>query len=446
LRNSEPRIRNAESSTARDSSFVIRHAIVLAALCSLFAGLAPAQTEIWTKITATPGAVNLGITLAPFGVSEPSLSGASDVLQATIHQDLVNSLFFALHQPDSGRVFASDAANPDFTGWGSTGASILLAGDVSARTLTIRLYDLLSKRLVATKDYNRGPDDRQLGHRVADEIIKLLTGEEGIAQTRLVFARRQGDGRELYVIGQDGSGLKRLTGDGRLKYSPDWSPDGNRIAYSSYYDDRLLVFAYDVGTGVSTVLCDAASMNDAPAWSPDGGTLAASLSTDDGSELYTMDAAGNRLHQITYNGGVNTSPAWSPNSQQLAFVSDRAGSPQVYVVSRDGTAQRRLTYEGTYNTTPAWSPRGDLLAYSSRQGGVNEIAITDLNGEGVKQLTFQGNNVEPCFSPDGLHIAFVSNRTGNDEIYVMNWDGTDQRQLTNLGGCSGPSWSPAPNP
>ena len=379
-------------------------------------GSASAQTEIWTKITATPGAVNLGISLAPFGVSDPSLSEASGLLQATIHQDLVNSLFFALHPPDSGKVFASDAANPDLTGWGSTGASILLAGDVSARTLTIRLYDLLSKRLVATKDYNRGLDDRQLGHRVADEIIKLLTGEEGIAQTRIVLARRQGEGRELYVIGQDGSGLKRLTGDGRLKYSPDWSPDGSRIAYSSYYNDRLLVFAYDVGTGVSTVLCDAASMNDAPAWSPDGGSLAASVSTDDGSELYVMDAAGNHLHRITYNGGVNTSPAWSPSGQQLAFVSDRDGSPQVYIVNRDGTAQRRLTYEGTYNTTPAWSPRGDLIAYSSRQGGANQIVITDLNGEGVKQLTFQGNCVEPCFSPDGLHMAFVSNRTGSDEI------------------------------
>ena len=306
-----------------------------AALCLLLFALttvvrlAPAQTEIWTKITATPGAVNLGLTLAPFGTSDPSLSEASSLLQATIHQDLVNSLFFALHQPDSGKVFASDAANPDFNGWGSTGASILLAGDVSAGTLTIRLYDLLSKRLVATKDYNRTSDDRQLGHRVADEIIKLLTGEEGIAQTRLVFSRRQGEGRELYVCAQDGTGLKRLTSDGRLKYSPDWSPDGNRIAYSSYYEDRLLIFAYDVSTGVSTVLCDRASMNDAPAWSPDGGWLAASLSTGDGSELYVMDAAGNQLHQITYNGGVNTSPVWSPNGQQIAFVSDRTGSPQI---------------------------------------------------------------------------------------------------------------------
>jgi TolB protein len=434
------------------SSFVIRHFLLLAGLCSLFTGLALAQTEIWTKITATPGAVNLGISLAPFGVSDPSLSEASNLLQATIHQDLVNSLFFALHQPDSDKVYASDAANPDFAGWGSTGASILLAGDVSARVLTIRLYDLISKRLVATKDYTLSPQSavpspqsaRELGHRVADEIIKLLTGEEGIAQTRVAFCRRQGEGRELYVIAQDGTGLKRLTSDGRLKYSPDWSPDGNRIAYSSYYEDRLLMFAYDVSTGVSTVLCDAASMNDAPAWSPDGGSLAASLSTGDGSELYCMDAAGNHLHQVTYNGGVNTSPVWSPSGQQIAFVSDRDGSPQIYIVNQDGTAQRRLTYEGTYNTTPAWSSRGDVIAYSSRQGGANQIYITDLNGEAGKQLTFAGNNVEPCFSPDGLHIAFVSSRTGSDEIIVMNWDGTDQRQLTSLGGCSGPSWSPSP--
>ena len=405
-------------------------------------GPALAQTEIWTKITATPGAVNLGITLAPFGLSDPTQAEAGDVLHGTIRRDLVNSLFFALRQPDSGKVYRSEAANVDFPGWGSTGASVLLAGDLSSRTLTVRLYDLISKRLVASKDYTRSGDERRLGHRVADEIIKLLTGEEGISATQIVFTRKQSGGRELYVTDQDGADPQRLTSDGRLKYSPDWSPDGGRIAYSSYYGDAMLIFAHDRYTGVSTVVCDKASMNDAPAWSPDGSLLAASLSTDDGSELYIMDPAGSRLHRITHNGGVNTSPTWSPNSRQLAFVSDRAGSPQVYVISRDGTAQRRLTFEGSYNTCPAWSPRGDVIAFSRREGDANQIFITDLNGESAKQLTFAGNNVEPCFSPDGLHIAFVSSRSGGDNIFIMNWDGTDQRQLTRLGGCSAPSWSP----
>lgn len=414
-------------------------------MCLLLAALLPAQTEIWTKITATPGAVNLNIALAPFATADPAQSEAATLLSETVRRDLVNSLFFALRQPDSGKVYRSDAANVDFTGWGSTGASVLLAGDLSARTLTVRLYDLISKRLIASKDYTRTGNDRQLGHRVADEIIKLLTGEEGVSETEIVFAHKQGEGRELYVTDQDGTEPQRLTKDGRLKYSPDWSPDGGRIAYSSYYNDRLLIFAYDRYTGVSTVVCDAASMNDAPAWSPDGSLLAASLSTDDGSELYVMDAAGNKLHRITYNGGVNTSPTWSPNGQQIAFVSDRTGSPQLYCINRDGTAQRRLTFEGSYNTTPAWSPRGDLIAYSRREGGTNQIFITDLNGENARQLTFAGNNVEPSFSPDGLHLAFVSNRSSSDDIFIINWDGTDQRQLTRLGGCSGPSWSPPLN-
>jgi TolB protein len=420
---------------------------LLSAICYLLpatCSLLPAQTEIWTKITATPGAASLVVTVAPFEVAGQSTESTESAGQ--IHDilswDLVNSLFFVVRTPDSGKTYRSAAANVDFSGWSSTGASVLIAGDVALLSLTIRVYDLLSKRLIATKEYPRSGNDRVLAHRIADEIIKLLTGEEGMALTRIAFARKQGEGRELYTIDQDGSGLTCLTRDGRLKYSPDWSPDGGRIAYSSYYGDRLVIFTYDTGTGVSTVLCDRSEMNDAPAWAPDGNYLAASLSTDEGSEIFLMDPAGRNILQITHNGGINTSPAWSPNSQQHAFVSDRGGSPQLYVINSDGTAQRRLTFEGSYNTTPAWSPRGDVIAYSRRDDTGNQICITDVNGETIKQLTFSGDNVEPCFSPDGLHIAFVSSRSGTYEIYVMNWDGTDQRRLTNLGGCSGPAWSP----
>ena len=49
------------------------------------------------------------------------------------------------------------------------------------------------------------------GHRIADEIIKFLTGEEGVSTSRILFARRQGRGREFYSTDPDGADLAQLT-------------------------------------------------------------------------------------------------------------------------------------------------------------------------------------------------------------------------------------------
>lgn len=410
-----------------------------------FVGGLTAQTEIWTKITATPGAVSLVITCAEFSLparASTDLVESARTIRQVMLKDLRNSLFFRIVEPESGKRYSAEPSSVDFANWAKTGASVLVAGNISDARLTLRLYDLLSKRLIASKDYSREISDRALGHRVADEIIRLLTGEEGVSTSSIVFSRKSGNSRELYAVDQDGLNLRQLTTDGSVKLSPDWSPDGKRIAYSAYWGSQLVIFSYDVARGTTAILCNHADMNDTPSWSPDGSMLAAALSTGSGMEIYVMDANGRNPRRITYNGGVNTSPVWSPNGRQLAFVSDRTGSPQIYVINADGTAQRRLTYEGSYNTTPAWSPRGDLIAFSRREGYGNQICITDLSGSETRQLTWSGDNVEPCFSPDGLRIAFISNRDGPREVYVMNWDGTDQRRLTTIGGCSTPSWSP----
>jgi len=414
-------------------------------LAFVLASRLSAQTEIMSWITATPGVPSLVMAVAEFTRSDrnnPELVQSGSAIRTVMMKDLTNSLFFQLRKPDSNKVFSSGASMIDFTNWANTGATVLVAADISPSTLTLRMYDLLSRRLLVSKDYTRSGTDRVLGHRVADEIIKFLTGEEGVSTSRIVFSRRRSPDRELCTVDQDGLGLQQLTTGGGMKLSPDWSPDGSRIAFSAYHNDKLVLFAYNTADATIATVCDQAEMNDTPSWSPDGSRLAASLSTGPGQEIYVMDANGRNLRQVTHNAAVSISPTWSPNGQQIAFVSDRAGSPQVYVVNADGTDQRRLTFEGNYNTSPAWSSRGDVIAYSRRENNINQIFITDIEGLVHQQLTFSGNNVEPCFSPDGLHIAYISNRDGSDDIYVMNWNGTDQHRLTTIGGCSAPSWSP----
>jgi TolB protein len=116
---------------------------------------------------------------------------------------------------------------------------------------------------------------------------------------------------QIYLMGADGSGLKRLTWDPEAyEGSPAWSPDGRRIAF--------------VGRGV------------------------------EGFDVYVMELDGGTPFRLT-SGGSNENPVWSPDGLQIAFSSDRSGEHDIYVMNRDGSNLRRLTTDGG-NVLPSWSP------------------------------------------------------------------------------------------
>lgn len=418
-----------------------------------------AQQEVWAKITA--GATRSRIRLAvPDFIIPPNspaglISTTKEVRQIVI-DDLEFSLYFEIVKIDTLKKFSIIEKKVDFTGWQSTGAQVLLVGELQVKkktTLAVRLYDLFTRKIIGTKNYEitdmtlSAANTRWLAHKIADDIIKLLTGEQGVSQTKIAFSLKKGTAKELAVIDYDGYNLQQITNVGELKLFPDWSPNGNKIAYSSYASSNLNIYTYDVNKRTIDLVSNRPGLNTTPAFSPDGKTLAASLNVEGTSDIYVMNADGKNLKRITYERSIEISPTWSPSGQELAFVSDRTGTPQIYIINANGTDMRRLTFEGSYNTSPTWSPRGDLIAYVSRDpDGLNQIYVTDLTGNNRMRLTNLRNNEEPSWSPDGLHITFSSDRTGTYEIYTMHWNGTGQRRITNSNGAFSPTWSPRLQP
>jgi TolB protein len=421
---------------------------ILCVLVSLWQTL-HAQTEIWAKITA--GATRQRIRLAvadfllPLDTAEGLITTSGNIRQVMI-DDLEFSLYFDLIRPDTLKKFSSTDKKIDYTGWQSTGAQVLLATDLQLKkqtVLSIRLYDLFTRKQIGAKTYELTDNTRWLAHKMADDVIKILTGEDGVSQTQITFSLRKGDAKELAIVDYDAFNLQQLTSTGDLKLFPEWSPLANKIAFCSYASNNLNIYAYDLKKKTAELLSGKYGLNTTPAYSPDGRRIAASLSFEGNSDIYIMNADGKNLRRLTYGNSIEISPSWSPTGQELAFVSDRTGVPQIYIMNIDGTNMRRLTYEGSYNTSPAWSPRGDLIAYSSMVGrSSHQIFVTDISGNNRVQLTSLRSNEEPSWSPDGLHLVFSSNRSGNNELYVMHWNGTGQRKITNSSGAFSPSWSP----
>lgn len=345
-----------------------------------------------------------------------------------------------------------DQERPLFPGLNSLKVQNLAVALVSSRgreaVVEGRLFDVANGNMIFGKRYvGDSKFYRLIIHRFADDIMFNLTGEKGVAQTRIAYVSAVSrTEKEIYVMDYDGANPAAITGNQSLNVSPRWSPDGHLIAYTSYRSGKPDIFVLNFDSGRRDLLSALAPLKAtsawSPGWSPDGQWLVAALGVGSGTNLYLIPRGGGTAKPLTSGSSISVSPSFSPNGRQIVFNSDRGGTPQIYIMDVEGTNVRRLTFQGNYNASPRWSPRGDKIVFMCRAGG-NQICLINPDGTGQQQLTTQGNNEDPAWSPDGRHIAFSSTRTGHRDIFVMHADGSEQTRLTNGGRDSYlPDWSP----
>ena len=239
-----------------------------------------------------------------------------------------------------------------------------------------------------------------------------------------------------------GASLVRLTNDGTTDVTPDWSPDGTKIAFASGRDGNSEIYVMDKDGSGFTRLTNDTGADWSPAWSPDGTKIAFNTNRDGtGYEIYVMDKDGGNLARLTSNNNSHDwYPDWSPDGTKIVFEADRVGAPQpdIVVMNADGSAPTRLRN----GRRPAWSPDGTKIAFIADNGGTVGIYVMNADGSGVTQLTNNGDS-DPAWSPDATRIAFASHRDLNHEIYVMNADGSGVTRLTNNSAADQtPAWSP----
>jgi len=320
--------------------------------------------------------------------------------------------------------------------WTVRGTQLKLSGE---------LRDFPGRRPLLVKEYS-GPvaDWRALVHRFADDIVLQLTGEPGVAATRIAFVSRAGRDMELCVMDFDGHGLTQLTNDRSIARSPNWSPDGSLVLFTSYRGGTgPHLWVMNPANRKPFLVSGRSGINTSGIYSPDGQRIACTLSLDGNSEIYVLDARGGSPKRLTNNRSVDTSPCWSPTGREIAFTSGRSGNPQIYVMDSDGGNPRRLTYDVDYTDSPMWSPKGDRIAFVSRTGAGFDLYVCRSDGTGAQRVVAGGSNENPHWSPDGRHLVFSSNREGALALYVTDLDGTPPRKLETGGRKAlSPAWSP----
>ena len=289
---------------------------------------------------------------------------------------------------------------------------------------------------VLLRSYNGGA--REKAHAFANDIVETLTGNHGMAGSKIAFVATKTGRKELYTADYDGSNLRQMTHDNSISVAPALSPDGRRLAYTGYLKGYADIYLIDLAGGARNRIVKFPGTNSGAAFSPDGGEIACTVSKDGNPELYVVNADGSGARRLTHTPGVESSPSWSPDGHELVYSSDDGGSPQIYRISAGGGRGRQLSVNYNYCTKPGWSPDGKRIAFDIREGGVFQVAVLDLSSNAVRLLTSGDDARDPVWGPDSRHLLFTQ---GGNLILLDAQNGRKVKVLDALGSISEPTWS-----
>ena len=230
--------------------------------------------------------------------------------------------------------------------------------------------------------------------------------------------------------------------------SPNFSPDGRWLVYTSDFDNkRIQLEVMNIETGEVFRLTDDDQIYLDPVFSPDGKQIAY-VSTQpsgyfniyirnffDGSWVappvaVTSDNDFGRSRLYFGAWDMHITPTWVPDGSELLLVSNRdvpLGSGNVLRVPaiENGIefAETVLSEQSLYRTRPDVSIDGKRFVYSSTSGSADQYnnlyVQPTVGGEPYKMTFFDSDAFHPRWSPDGEKIAFIGNSEGLSQLMML---------------------------
>ena len=194
----------------------------------------------------------------------------------------------------------------------------------------------------------------------------------------------------------------RVTFDSGADVFPIWTPDGQRVVFSSDREgvQNLYSKAAD-GTGQAERLTTSETIQLASSWSVDGQTLVfhglvganvrvGTLPLDDPSQTESLLAAGTHSYDAY--------PEVSPDGRWLAYHSNESGQYEVYVRPFPNVDDGRWQISPNGGFSPVWGPDGRELFYRGLNRGMTVVTYeTDP--------TFRAGNPEVLFPAPYLSVG-----------------------------------------
>ena len=421
------------------SSMFVKFSILLLLVIS---SISKAETEFSVVVDSSGGEFTQPIAVVPF-----KTNGAvpSDVAQI-ISDDLRNSGKFIPISPAKMPAQPGSAGEVVPDQWSVLGAQNIVVGQVSATgggyNIAYQLIDVLGTSGAAGNVITQGSFNvptaqiRQGAHTVSDQVFEKLTQIRGAFRTKIAYVVQRGvSSYELRVADYDGFNAFTIVKSKEPIMSPEWSPNGSKLAYVTFENKKSQVVVHDIRTGSRKIVGALKGHNGAPAFSPDGSRIAFASNQEGLLNIYVTGVNGGTPKQLTSGAGNNTEPSWSPDGNSILFTSDRAGSPQVYRMSSSGGSAALIGGSGSGKIS---SDGKSLIMVSG-----DKIVKRDLVSGSTEILSSTFLDESPSISPNGTMVIYSSTKGVSKVLQLVSADGRFKANLPGAGGqYKFPAWSP----
>ena len=237
--------------------------------------------------------------------------------------------------------------------------------------------------------------------------------------------------KQVYILSMSGGEARRVTD---LKNGVDgfqWSPDGRRLAVLS----RL---------GPSDSRPENKERSDARHYAEQQyKTNDTGWFDDKRTHIWVVDVKTGKATQLT-SGDLwdDRDPQWSPDSSKIAFVSDRTGrayedsrNTEVWVIPADGGALVKISDHDEEDSSPRWSPDGKTIAFtgSIRERDHPKIWLAPSTGGTPSVLAARDLDLIPSdleWSPDGRSLYFNAGVRGEYQLFRVNLASKETKAIT----------------
>jgi len=246
----------------------------------------------------------------------------------------------------------------------------------------------------------------------------LAVAPDGV---RFAVARSEGmTGQQIWIGDAERATLMPLTHTSNDSYSPVWSPDGTKVAYSSRETGNEDIYVQDAsGTKPAEMIHDAREHDTILSdWSRDGRYIFFDAHPRDStarSEVWLLEVATKKARALLSDSFTQSGAKLSPDGRWLAYTSEEGGTAQV-VVRPFPALDRKWPIPGRNASDLHWSADGrELLAIMRDENGAQVVSVPMSSGAdgpspGAPRDLFVLDPRIGDWAPNAAHTRFLATR------------------------------------
>ena len=268
---------------------------------------------------------------------------------------------------------------------------------------------------------------------ILEGVVTTPSGgaEFSVSQTgNLVYVAGGSAGQNVSIYWMDREGKFTPLRETPGGYSnPAFSPDGKRLALDINDGKRRDVWVYDWERDTLTRLTFAGEVNGYPTWTPDGQRIVYSSQEKGGTPnlWWIRSDGGGNAQRLAESKAFQAAGSWRPDSKVLAFRQQNPGTgSDILTLPIEGNEKsgwklgepKPFVNSTSIELEPSFSPDGRWLAYMSNESGSYEVYVRPFPGPGGKWQISTGGGLYPKWSRNGKELFY---RTEDSKIAVVTY-------------------------